>query len=192
MINYTIYSESIWKRMLDKHLNLKELAIQCGVEKKPQKAKEIREKYRHNFGLTELSDTQRNLAAKLASVEFVESYFLEHVVLTGKFHYENGANDYANAAFDLVLADFEDSFRDWLREVQKRNLNETSSFAEFYEVFLDVIKLKMDYKVPYTKLFIRKLLKNSSMPKEDSLEIKQYFLKNSPELLLEVKEDLVD
>lgn len=57
------------------------------------------------------------------------------------------------------------------------NMSENSPFQEFYKVFLEVIKLKLDYKVPYTKLFIHKLLETSTMPKEDSLEIKQYFLR---------------
>ena len=58
------------------------------------------------------------------------------------------------AVFDLVLEDFEESLKDWYKEIRKRNMNENSSFQEFYKVFLEVIKLKLDYKVPYTKLFI--------------------------------------
>ncbi|MCI8914941.1 MAG: hypothetical protein HFF38_12690 [Lawsonibacter sp.] len=192
MAKYTIYSKGIWERILDKHPDLRELALKCGVENNPQKALEIRQECKYNFGFGKLTDIERDLGIKLQIVEFIESGFLNQVVITGKFHEENGAFDYSAAAFQLVLSDFENSFKDWYREVRKRNMIETSSFAEFYDVFLEVITLKMEYKIPYTKLFIRKLLENSSNAKADSLEIKQYFLSKSPEILPELIEELIE
>lgn len=192
MSDYTIYSEEIWKRILEKYPSIKELAIKLGIENNPERAKEISERYDHNFGFPNLNDDERELAVELLTAEFREVFFLKQIVATGKEHYKNGAGDYAMAAFDLVLVDFEDSFKDWYHEVRKRNISENASFAEFYEVFLDVIKLKIEFKVPYTKLFIHKLLENSAMPKEDSLEIKQYFLTKNPEILPELEEELIE
>lgn len=192
MGDYTIYSKGIWERMLEKYPDLKELAIKCECENNSQRAQEIMQQFEHSFGIGKLSDIEREFAIKLAGVEFAEEFFLKQVVVTGRNHYENGAGDYAIASFDLVLVDFEDSFRDWYKEVQKRNMSQNSSFADFYEVFLDVIKLKLDYKVPYTKLFIHKLLEGSEKPKEDSLEIKNYFLKENPELLSEINCELIE
>lgn len=192
MADYTIYSKGIWERILEKYPRINELSIKLGIKNNPERAKEIKKAYGHDFGIFELNNDERELAAHLIAAEFAESHFLKQLVSTGKFHLENGANDYAIAAFDLVLADFENSFKDWYNEIQKRNMSETSSFQDLYEVFLDVIKLKLDYKIPYTKLFIHKLLENSAMPKEDSLEIKQYFLKENPSMLPQVKCELIE
>lgn len=192
MADYTIYSKGIWERILEKYPTINELSTKLGIENNPERAKEIKKAYKHNFGIFELNDDERKLAIHLETAEFRESGFLRQVVSTGKFHLENGANDYVIAAFDLVLADFEDSFKEWYKEIRKRNMSENSSFEEFYEVFLEIIKLKLDYKVPYTKMFIHKLLENSAMPKEDSLEIKQYFLKENPDMLSEVKCELIE
>lgn len=192
MENYTIYSRGIWERMLEKYPDLREHAIKCECESNPQKAQEIRQQFRHSFGIGKLSDIERHFASILCDIEFREQGFLNLVVSSGSFHYANGAGDYAKASFSLVLTDFEDSFRDWYKEIQKRHMSEHSSFAEFYEVFLDIIKLKLDYKIPYTKLFIRKLLKNSANPNEDSSEIKSYFLEENPNMLPELKDELIE
>lgn len=192
MGDYTIYSDGIWERMLEKYPELKEKAVQCGVENNPQKAQELRGKYKSYEERKLLTQTERNLAMTLGNVEFKEIGFLRQVVITGSLHHANGAGDYTMASFELILADFEESFQDWYKEIRKRNISENTSFEQFYEVFLDVIKLKLDYKVPYTKLFIHKLLENSAMPKEDSLEIKQYFLKENPEILPEIKCELIE
>ena len=192
MADYTIYSNGIWERMLEKYPDLREVAIECGCENNPQKAQKIRQQYSGSFGIEVLSEIERKLASKLVMIEFCEIFFLKHITSTGSFHNKNGAIDYAMAAFSLVLEDFEESFKDWYKEIQKRNMSENSSFQEFYEVFLEVIKLKLDYKVPYTKLFIHKLLERSTMPKEDSLEIKQYFLKENPNMLVEIKCELIE
>lgn len=192
MADYTIYSNGIWERMLEKYPDLKELAIKCSCEKDPQKAKKIRDKIRGSFGSKISSCWERKLANCLASIEFREYKFLRQVILTGTQHYNYGSGDYVQASFDLVLADFDDSFNDWYTEVKKRNMSESSSFEEFYNVFLDVIKLKLDYKIPYTKLFIHKLLENSDKPKEDSLEIKNYFLRVCSELFPEIRSELIE
>lgn len=192
MKNYTIYSNGIWERMLKKYPDLKQTAIKCNVQDNPEKAQKISQKYRHNFGDGTLSDDEAQLGSILWSVEFKEKHFLKQVVMTGSFHLANGANDYAIGTLNLVLADFESSFKDWYKEIRKRNLSENASFEEFYEVFLEIIKLKLEYKIPYTKLFIHKLLENSAMPKEDSLEIKNYLLEKYPEILPKVKCELIE
>lgn len=192
MENYTIYSNGIWERMLEKHSDLKDAAIKCNVQDNPEKAQKISQKYRHNFGIGTLSDAEVELGSILWSVEFEEANFLKQVVMTGSFHFANGADYYATASFNLVLADFESSFKDWYQEIRKRNMSENASFGEFYEVFLEIIKLKLEYKIPYTKLFIHKLLENSAMPKEDSLEIKHYLLEKYPEILPKVKCELIE
>lgn len=192
MADYTIYSKGIWERILEKYPKIKELSIKLGIENNPLRAEEIKKAYSHNFGIFVLTDDERKLAVHLQTAEFAENGFLRQVVSTGKFHLENGADDYAIAAFELVLADFEESFKDWYKEIRKRNMSCNSSFQEFYEVFLEIIKLKLDYKIPYTKLFIHKLLEGSKNPKEDSLEIKQYFLKENPDILSEVKCELIE
>lgn len=71
-------------------------------------------------------------------------------------------------------------------------MSENASFGEFYGVFLEIIKPKLNYKIPYTKLFIRKLLGNSAQPKEDSLEIKHYLFEKYPEMLPKVKCELIE
>lgn len=192
MERYTIYSKGIWERILEKHPDLKALAIKSGCENNPKKAQEIREAYKRSFGFGNLSEVERQFAISLVTVEFTEDTFLKHVVSTGTFHNKNGASDYAMAAFDLVLIDFEASFKEWYIEIQKRNMLENPTFKEYYELFLEIIKLKLDYKIPYTKLFIQKLLKCSAAPKEDSLEIKQYFLKEDPNMLPQVKCELIE
>ena len=192
MENYTIYSDGIWERMLEKYPKLKELAIECNCVENPQKAKEISKQYSHGFGIGRLSDVEQKLGLELVSIEFREEFFLEQVVLTGKAHYKNGAYDYIGPSLNLVMVDFEDSFHDWYQEIKKRNISETASFAELYEVFLEIIKLKLDYQVPYTKLFIRKLLEMSAMPKEDALEMKNYFLEANPTILPEISCELIE
>ena len=192
MERYTIYSKGIWERILEKHPDLKALAIKCGCENNPQKAQEIREAYKHSFGFGKLSEVERQFAIRLVTVEFKEDTFLKHVVSTGTFHNQNGASDYAMAAFDLVLIDFEASFKEWYIEIQKRNMLENPTFQEYYELFLEIIKLKLDYKIPYTKLFIQKLLQCSAAPKEDSLEIRNYLEQHHPDVLLEVKNELIE
>ena len=139
-----------------------------------------------------LSDDEIELGRILWYVQFLEETFLKQLVVTGSLHFANGANDYTTASFDLVLADFESSFNDWCEEVRRRNISEKESFGEFYEVFLEIIKLKLKFKIPYTKLFIHRLLESSAMPKEDSLEIKQYFLEKYPEMLPEIRCELIE
>lgn len=190
---YTIYDEDIWKRIIEKH-NLRNLAIELGVDKNPQKAKEMMDLFSHSFGLGKLSEKQRNFCTQLVSVEFIEEDFLDMLVSTGTQHYSVGANDYAMASMELVLSDFEDSFKDFIHECEKREKNiENIKFSEAYEIFLYVIKLKMKYQIPYTKLFVRKLIELSPecFKKEDSLEIKQYFLEKNPDLLPEIQSELV-
>lgn len=192
METYTIYSNGIWERMLEKYSNLKEATIKCNVQDNPEKAQKISQKFRHNFGIETLSDDEVELGIILWSVESAEENFLNQVVMTGSIHFANGADDYAIASFNLILADFESSFKDWYQETRKRDMSENASFGEFYGVFLEIIKLKLNYKIPYTKLFIRRLLENSEQPEEDSLEIKHYLSDKYPEMLPNVKCELIE
>lgn len=183
----TIYSDEIWERMLEKYPKMKEAAIKCGVVNNPDKAHEISKLFNHNFGLGILSDDEHELGLELKIIQMKEKFFVDHVAMIGTFHHENGADDYAIASLELIINDFEDSFNDWRNEIKKRNISQNASFSELYMVFLDVIQLKIKYKVPYTKLFVRKLLNNSAMPREDLLEVKEYFLKEDPKLLPELE-----
>lgn len=192
MENYTIYSNGIWERMLEKYSELKVAAIKCNVQYNPEKAQKISQKYRNNFGIGTLLDTEVELAIILCFVESAEENFLNQVVMTGSLHFANGADDYAIASCNLILADFESAFKDWYQEIRKRTMSENASFGEYYEVFLEIIKLKLNYRIPYTKLFIKQLLKFSTHPQEDSLEIRDYLLKNYPEMLPEVKCELIE
>ena len=81
---------------------------------------------------------------------------------------------------------------DFVDTCKKKGENlEKMSFKRAYEIFLEVIELKLQYKIPYTKLFIRQLLKMSSAPKEDSIEIKTYFLENDPTMFENVSQELL-
>lgn len=189
----TIYDEDVWKRIIEKH-NLKEQAIELGVYDNPQKAKEMRSIYEHGFGLGKLTEQQRNFCTHLVTLEFAEQDFLDMIVFTGNQHCSVGAKDYVEASMRLILADFESSFKDFITECKKREKNiENIKFSDAYEIFLYVIKLKMKYQIPYTKLFVRKLLELSPecFKQEDSLEIKQYFLEKNPEMLPEIQSELV-
>lgn len=98
---YTIQSNGIWERMLEKYSDLKETAIKCNVRDNPEKAQKISQKCRHNFGIETLSDDEVELGIILWSVEFVEENFLNQVVMTGSIHFANGADDYAIASFNF-------------------------------------------------------------------------------------------
>jgi len=185
----SIYDENIWPRILEKHPDVKALAVELGVEKEPEKAREIIKKLGYNFGKGKLSEKEKNFAVELMTVEFVEQRFLSMVVSTGRFAHSVGADEDAVASFELVLDEFEWTFRDFIELCKKRNVDiKNMSFKEAYEIFLEVIQLKLEYKVPYTKLFIRKLLSMSSSKKEDSLEIKNYFSKVEPKMIEEISE----
>lgn len=189
----TIYDEDVWKRIIEKH-NLKEQAIELGVYDNPKKAKEMRKTFEHGFGLGRLTEQQRIFCTRLVALEFVEQDFLEMIVSTGKQHCSVGEMGYVQASMELILVDFESSFKDFITECKKREKNiENIKFSDAYEIFLDVIKLKMKYQIPYTKLFVRKLLELSPecFKQEDSLEIKQYFLEKNPEMLPEIQSELV-
>lgn len=189
----TIYDPDIWERILEKH-HLKNFAIELGVDKNPQKAKEMMETFNHGFGLGRLSKKQQQFCSKLVSVKFAEQDFLNILVSTGTQHYSVGANDYMMSSMELVLLDFESSFKEFIYECQKREKSiDNISFSEAYDIFLDVIKLKIKYQVPYTKLFVRKLIELSPecFKREDSLEIRQYFLEKNPKLLIEIQNELI-
>lgn len=191
-MSYTIYDDKIWQRILEKHPDLRKLAIKTGVENDPKKAKEIRKKFSHNFGSNELSETEQSFARKLCSVEFIEQGFLDGVVLKGSFAHSVGADEDALVSFEMVLEDFNWTFRDFIDTCKKRNENlENISFGNAYEIFLEVIVLKLKYKIPYTKLFIKKLLEMSYSKEEDILEIKNYFLENDPTILKEISQELL-
>lgn len=189
----TIYDDGIWQRIIEKH-NLKELAIKLDVYQNPQKAREMVKTFEHSFGDGKLSKTQKDFCTHLIAVEFVEQNLLEMLVVTGSQHYSVGAGDYVKASMHLVLEDFERSFEDFLYECKKRGKKiDNIKFAEAYEIFLYVIKLKIKYQIPYTKLFVRKLISLSPecFKKEDSIEIKEYFLEHNQRMLPEIQDELI-
>ena len=171
---YTIYDDGIWQRIIEKH-SLKELAIKLNVYQNPQKAREMVKTFEHGFGNGKLTETQKDFCMHLISIEFAEQNLLEMLVVMGSEHYSVGAMDYVGASMHLVLEDFERSFEDFLDECKKRDKKiDNIKFSEAYEIFLYVIKLKMKYQIPYTKLFVRKLINLSPecLKKEDSIGIK--------------------
>lgn len=187
-----IYDKNIWPRILDKYPDIRELATELGIENDPEKAQQIRLNAMRNFGLDSLSSKERKLATHLSSAEFIEANFLKMVVTKGTFATKAGAIEDANASFELVLSDFNWTFKDFINTCEKKGEDiEKISFARAYEIFLDVIVLKMEYKIPYTKLFIRQLLKMSRTPKEDSIEIKKYFLEHDSTMLENVSQELL-
>lgn len=189
---YTIYDEDIWKRIIEKH-NLKNLAIELGVYENPEKARQMMKEFYHNFGLDVLTERESHFCTLLSMVKFVEQNYLDMLVSTGSQHASTGEIEYVVATENLILDNFNSSFRDFLIECEKRDIDlESIKFSEAYEIFLQVIKLKMKYKDLYTKLFVRKLLEifQDCFKKDDALEIKQFFLKEDPKMLLELIEEL--
>ena len=190
----SIYDEKIWERMLEKHSDVKALAVELGVENEPEKAREIRNEYfKTNLGINStLSEAEKELALKLDTVEFLEERFLSMVVSRGRFAQSVGADEDSGAAFKLVLEEFEWTFRDFIEVCEKKNEDiRTISFKRAYEIFLEVIQLKLEYKVPYTKLFVRKLLSMSSDKEADCLEIRNYFLESESIMLEEISQELL-
>lgn len=188
----TIYNEDVWKFILDKYPELKELVIDLGIQDKPEVAKELRNKHKGFRNLDKLTEKERKLVNKLFTIEFVEQDFLDMVVTKGTFAHSVGADEDALVTFNLVIDDFNRSFNYFMRLCENKKVNiEHISFQEAYEIFLEVITLKMEYKIPYTKLFIRKLLKMSDQQKQDSIEIKNYFLKYDVKLLPEISNELL-
>lgn len=114
------------------------------------------------------------------------------VVAKGTFAHSVGADEDAAVTFNLVIDDFKRSFNDFIRLCESKNVDiKHISFQEAYEIFLEAIILKMEYKIPYTKLFVRQLLQMSDHQKQDSIEIKNYFLKHDIELLSEISSELL-
>lgn len=191
-MSYTIYDCDIWERIIEKH-HLKDLAMELGVLNNPQKANEMMKQYENCFGKGKLSKKEINFCSQLLMVKFTEQRFLEILVDVGTEHLSFGANDHAMASMKLALLDFESSFQDFIIECGKKGKSiETIKFSEAYEIFLNVIKLKLKYKIPYTKLFIRRLLQISPkyLKENNSLEIREYFLENNPEIIAEIIEEL--
>lgn len=187
----TIYDEGIWERILEKHPDLKEAAIKVGTENNVERAKEIRRAFGNNFGIGKLSKEEQDFAIRLSSVEFIEQGLLRGIVARGRFAHSVGADEDTAVSFKMVLEDFEWTFRDFLKTCKSRNKKlEELSFQEMYEIFLDEMVLKMEYKVPYTKLFVKRILEMSEC-KEDVLEIKTYFLQNDSEMFPKISEELL-
>lgn len=190
---HTIYDDGIWQRIIEKH-NLKEIAIKLDVYQNPQKAKAMLDVFKHSFGYGKLSEIERDFCRQLLIIKFIEQDMLEKLVLIGSEHYSVGARDYVEASMHLILEDFERSFEEFLYECKKRGKKiDDIKFSEAYEIFLYVIKLKIKYQIPYTKLFVRKLISLSPecFKKEDSLEVQKYFLEHNPKMLPEIQDELI-
>lgn len=82
MSDVTIYSEKIWKRILEKYPSIKELAIKLGIENNLDSAKGIRKRYNHNFDSPDLNDDKKELAFRLLTVEFRKVFLLKQIVAT--------------------------------------------------------------------------------------------------------------
>lgn len=191
-MSYTIYDEGIWERVLERYPNLKKYAIEAGVDKNPQRAREIKKRYFRALIGNGLSETEQAMARELSLAEFWEQQFLQLLVVKGSLACSAGQYEDAAGPFKMILMDFEWAFRDFIEICRKRKEDlEHMLFERAYEIFLEVIALKLEYKVPYTKLFIRRLLEMSQCRDEDALEIKTYFLKNVPEMFPELSEELL-
>ena len=187
----TIYDKDVWEFVLDKYPDLRELVIDLGIQDKPEIAKELRSKHKVFKEFSKISEKERMLVNKLYSIEFYEQYFLDKVVNRGRFAHSSGADEDALLSFDLVIEDFNRSFNDFIRLCENKNVDiKHISFREAYKIFLEVIILKMEYIIPYTKLFIRQMIKMSDQQEQDSIEIKNYFMQNDTALLSEISSEL--
>ena len=92
---------------MEKHTNLKALAIKAGVENNPEKAKEIKAKFKNNLIRTDiLFETEVKLAIRLSATEIVEQSFLDMVALKDSMAYNVREYQDSISAFDMVLKDF--------------------------------------------------------------------------------------
>lgn len=191
-MGYTIYDEGIWERVLERYPKLNQCAIEAGVDKNPQKAREIKKRYFRNLIGNGLSENEQAMAIELSLAEFWEQQFLQLLVVKGSFACSAGQHEDAVGPFKMIMMDFEWSFRDFIEICRKRNEDlEHMSFERAYKIFLEVIALKLEYKVPYTKLFVRRLLEMSQCKENDTFEIKTYFMHKAPEILPELSKELL-
>ena len=132
------------------------------------------------------------MAIELSLAEFWEQQFLQLLIVKGSFACSAGQHEDAVGPFKMILMDFEWSFRDFIEISKKRKEDlEHMSFERAYEIFLEVIALKLEHKVPYTKLFIRRLLEMSQCKENDAFEIRTYFMQKDPKILLELSKELL-
>lgn len=194
-MKYTIYSEEVWKRILDDYPDFKVIAIELGLADEPQRAQKLKEDYFKHMGSSKFSKLEQEFCNRLASIQFVENDMFRLIISRGKEAMDVGDTEDAVSSFDLILMDFNITFEAFLREIKRRKAKDINElkFAEIFPIFLDTIKVKLDYKIPYTKLFIRKLLKLTPdvFKDEKIFEIKEYFAKEDSLMLMEIQEELV-
>lgn len=191
----TIFDERIWGRMLEKHPDLKELAIEVGVLNNPEKARKIYSIWRENFGIGKLSKGERELAIVLYSIEFAEQGLVRTAMNKAVTSYSGRQFEETLDTFEFVLDDFYWSYEEFLKTCKKRYTDlEDVSFAIAYEIYLEIIQLKPEeIKPSYIKLFVKKLLEIGAFTKS---EIQKYFAdcesKMFQNLLQELLEDISD
>ena len=99
---------------------------------------------------------------------------------------------YNKDALSIIRDDFYCTFREFEKACQKRNENiENIPFHKAYEIFLEIIVLKLEYKVSYTKLFVKKLLAMRWDKLKIALDIQSYFLEKDPAMLKEISQELL-
>ena len=187
----TIFDEKIWSRILEKWPDLKKLAIEVGVVNNPEKAREIYSIYQQNFGIGKLSESERELASTLFSVEFVEQHFVKTAISKSILLY--GAHQYGETAntFEFVLDDFYWSYEEFWETCKKRfACPEDVSFAVAYEIYIEILQLKPEEIRPsYIKLFVKKLLEIGAFTKS---EIQKYFADYEPNMLQNLSQELLE
>lgn len=183
----TIYDEEIWPRIINKYFDAKSLAEKLGVIDDPGKAKEIRKKYSGNFGIGKLTDDEKQFALCLVTIEIVEQKFLEGIIERGKSAVTSYQMEDASIIFFLVVEDFEKVFEQLKSECEKNNCSiENMNFEDAYENFLKLIVLKLKYKVPYTKMFVRRMFFLRKDKNNFYLEVLEYFNQKDAAMLIEI------
>ena len=188
MKEVTIFDEDIWPIILEENIALKDLAKSLGMEKDPIKARKMYDEYHGKITkMLELTKEEQAFVIELCSLVMVKQNLTSLLVMKGTFATQTGNSEDATGAFLMLLDDFEASFNSFLKEVQKRNIDFSNiSFEKAYEIFLEVIVLKKNVIVPYTKLFIAKLLEFSMNKEEDEKEIREVIIRKYPDIYNEI------
>ena len=187
----TIFDEKIWGRMLEKHPDLKELAIEVGVLNNPERARKIYSIWRKNFGIGKLSKSERELAISLCSMEFAEQGLVRAAINRAITCYSARQFEEALDTFEFVLDDFYWSYEEFWETCKKRfACPEDVSFAVAYEIYIEILQLKPEEIRPsYIKLFVKKLLEIGAFTKS---EIQKYFADYEPNMLQNLSKELLE
>ena len=186
----TIYDRDAWKFILEKYPKVKRLATELGLQNRPQKVEEMVERFKGFTRAEEFTQKEQELLSSLIILEFSQQEFLPLIEERGSMANLVGAEEDSEAAFQVALVAFDDAFNDFLRICKKRKLYvEYMSFYDAYKIFLEAIVLKMEYRIPLTKLFIKRLLEMRDDKEEFSIEIKKYLLEHNIEIFTSIRKD---